>query len=256
VYLYEIALSDSIPSTRYKGNDGGGSFPMTRLKMLFACFEATKSCFDVIFGMPDSTWLESPYILWTLIGHASVILSKLCLFNAEGWDAEYVRNTLDFLAVIDRMASKLERAKGTATATAAEPAVSGQDIDTSANNITLPWCTPSIFRAITPKLQLWKDVHETHRAAQMRQMKSQQQQHQEHLQQIRHGHGHGQASSTAPGFSGSTATGTTTADTAIPTASDIDMFPPPGADNDDDYFMPGVNHWFEFLDDSFWTKFT
>lgn len=143
VFLYETALNDNIPLARY------GTFPMARLNMLFACLHSTKSCLDAFFSLPGSVYLDMPYLLWSPVGHAIVIASKLNLLVSDGWDQEYVRSILDFPAMVDTLATKFGAA-GTAAGEGLAQKQSG----------SLPQALPEIFANMGPKLQRLKEVHE------------------------------------------------------------------------------------------------
>lgn len=80
------------------------------------------------------------------MGHASVILSRLCLITSDGWDANYARSTFNFSAVVDTMVAKMNEAKVNAT--------------------ILPIQVPECFQNFTAKLQHMKDLH-MYKAAQL-----------------------------------------------------------------------------------------
>lgn len=96
------------------------------------------------------------------MGHASVMLSKLCLMDEEGWDPVYASNTIDFYTTVDTMMAKMNEAKA-----ASEQA-------TLHNSAASSSCTiHPIFESINPKLQQWKEL-QNYRASQLRQQQRQQ----------------------------------------------------------------------------------
>lgn len=103
--LYEIALNDEVASLRY------GMYPFARLNMLYSCMNATRRYFDAVGSLSLAEWFDLPYTIWAAMGHAIVVLSKLCLINADGWDQAYVQTIIDFPTMIDTLAQKLDGAK-------------------------------------------------------------------------------------------------------------------------------------------------
>ncbi|KIW95391.1 uncharacterized protein Z519_03975 [Cladophialophora bantiana CBS 173.52] len=105
ILLYETALNDGIGPSRY------GTYPVSRLSMLYACLKSTKLCFETAYTIPNFEWFDLPYAVWALLGHAIVVLSRLSLFKAAGWDQEYVRKTIDFSATMEKLMRHLDAAK-------------------------------------------------------------------------------------------------------------------------------------------------
>ncbi|EXJ68069.1 uncharacterized protein A1O5_08684 [Cladophialophora psammophila CBS 110553] len=105
ILLYETALNDGIGLSRY------GAYPFSRLSMLYACLNSTKLCFETAYTIPAFDWFDLPYAVWALLGHAIVVLSRLSLSKADGWDQEYVRKTIDFSATMDKLMRHLDAAK-------------------------------------------------------------------------------------------------------------------------------------------------
>ncbi|KAG9769980.1 hypothetical protein KCU88_g6737, partial [Aureobasidium melanogenum] len=149
IYLYEIALGDNVDPARY------GNFPMTRLNLLFACLNSTKSCMETFFSLPTLVYFDMPFLFWALVGHAIVVTSKLNLFVGDGWDQVYVRSVLDFPTTVDTIAANMDAAKA-----AAELSVHVSGCTPSA----LPRTVPEFFAGTAPKLQFIKEVHETRRS--------------------------------------------------------------------------------------------
>ena len=78
ILLYEAALDDNMDSVRY------GTYPFNRLNMLYAGLNSTKLCFEASYSVPPSALYDLPYMVWTLLGHVRVVLSRLSLLEAEG----------------------------------------------------------------------------------------------------------------------------------------------------------------------------
>jgi len=150
IYLYGVAVHDTNNSASY------GDFSMTRLKMLFACLDSTKSFFDTWYAIPISAYLDSSYFPWTLLGHASVVLSKLCLYDEQGWDPGYASDTIDFCTTVDKVIARMEEAK----AAAKQAALHNLDAPSS-------FAVPHVFNDIGPKMQQWKEL-QNYRASQLR----------------------------------------------------------------------------------------
>ncbi|KAK5452023.1 hypothetical protein LTS15_007746 [Exophiala xenobiotica] len=151
ILLYEVAVHDSI------GSAGYSDFSMTRLKMLFTCLNSTKSFFEKWHALPTSAYFDFTYFQWSLMGHASVVLAKLCLFSGEGWDSNYARDTFDFCATVDTVMIKMNEAKTLAEHSA---------VQLPRDPNTLPWGVPQMFQDFTPRLQQWKELHK-YKAAQI-----------------------------------------------------------------------------------------
>lgn len=146
--LYEIALDNSIGQAIY------GDYPMARLDLLFACFKSVKSFLDTFRDLPPSLYFDVPYALWTQVGRAIVILSRLSLCTAEGWDQSYVRSKLDFCDLVDTLLRDLQNAYSIA-------------LERSSDR-PLPRVAPGIFSTLGPKMQQIKEAHEAERVAQIR----------------------------------------------------------------------------------------
>lgn len=134
---------------------------MTRYSMLFACLNSAKSSFEAFFSLPIYIDFDLPYTVWTLLGHMLVVVSRLTLFNADGWDQAYMRNNLDFFDILNKLARRLEDATAYVTSSA--------DGGGSDSMSPLPRSVPELFASFAQKMQNARDVHEAKRAAQSRQ---------------------------------------------------------------------------------------
>ncbi|KAK5036693.1 hypothetical protein LTS07_002421 [Exophiala sideris] len=104
VFLYEVAVHDTIANTGY------GALPMTRLKMLFTCLDVVKQFFENFGAISPAHYFNFTYFTWSLAGHVSVVLSKLCIFSGDSWDPNFARSTIDFPAMVHEMQEKLKQA--------------------------------------------------------------------------------------------------------------------------------------------------
>lgn len=147
-FLYSVALNERMSAVRY------GNFPMARLEILLSCLESTKACFDTFLSFPPSSYFHLPYPLWSQLGHAIIVLSKLSLFNGEGWDQEYVRSQMDFFEVLSTFDQKLEEAREYSRSTS-QASISELSMD-----------IPEIFVKLTPNLQQMKECHKARLQAQ------------------------------------------------------------------------------------------
>ncbi|KAJ9297657.1 transcriptional regulator family: Fungal Specific TF [Paecilomyces variotii] len=147
-FLYAVALNERMNAVRY------GNFPMARLEILLSCLESTKACFDTFHSFSPSSYFHLPYPLWSQLGHAIIVLSKLSLFNGEGWDQEYVRSQMDFFEVLSTFGQKLEEAREYSRSIS-QAGISELSMD-----------IPEIFVKLTPNLQQMKDCHKARIQAQ------------------------------------------------------------------------------------------
>lgn len=154
--LYETALNDTIDESRY------GTYPLNRLDMLFACLNSTQLCLEAFYALPIQDYVNMPYLTWTQMGHAMVILSKLSVLRMDGWDLGYVQSVLDFPVVIDSVLVRFEEARSAMELAIREArGIGGGDggADAVVRDI------PEILSNFAPKFQLMKEVHEIERAA-------------------------------------------------------------------------------------------
>ena len=146
IFLYETALHENIDPARY------GTYPFGRLNMLYACLNSTKLCFDTFFSTPLSNLSDLPYTIWTLLGHAIVVLSKLSLFRTEGWDHAHLRRIIDVSECMDKLVQRFEEAKALAEA--------------PLGSNPLPRNVPQLFMMLPSTLQRVKTAHEAMYVAQ------------------------------------------------------------------------------------------
>ena len=149
IFLYQTALNDDIGPSLY------GMYPFSRLHILYACLNSTKLCFETAYTLPPSQWFDLPWSIWSLLGHAIVILSRLSLLRAEGWDQEYVRRTINFSGTMDALARQLDIARVLAES---------QSFQIGRNQ--LPRVVPQLFLTFSAKLRRVKAAHEAKYMAQ------------------------------------------------------------------------------------------
>lgn len=87
--------------------------------------------------------------MWSLLGHAIVVLSKLSLLRLEGWDQEYVRKIVDFSATMDALSRQLDAAKELAES---------QSFPSGHGRLTR--VVPQLFSTFSAKLKRVKAAHE------------------------------------------------------------------------------------------------
>jgi hypothetical protein len=151
VFLYEIALSDTIGIERY------GAYPFARLNMLYACLKSIRLLFDQVHAISSSEWYDIPYTTWALVGHAIVVLSRLSLCRAEGWNKEYNRSIVDFSAVVDALVQKFEVQRNPITG-------EREETGTGSSGRAVP---PQVFLMVSTKLQHIKAAQEAKYATQV-----------------------------------------------------------------------------------------
>lgn len=149
IFLYEPALNDNMDPLRY------GTYPFARLNMLYACLNSTKRCFDTISSFPPSELFDLPHTIWTILGYAIVVLSRLSLLRAAGWDPEHVRSVIDISESMDSLLRRLDEAKAFAGTPSGEI---GQNMESQ--NV------PQLFMMLPSKLHMVKAAHEAMWAAQ------------------------------------------------------------------------------------------
>ncbi|KAJ9616643.1 hypothetical protein H2200_000362 [Cladophialophora chaetospira] len=147
-YLCEIALDDKVETSRY------GSFSTTRLSLLFACLRSAKHFFESFYAIPATIYFDLPYSTWTLYSHLSVVLSKLSLCVVDGWDHNYVSETLNFDTVLDRFSANVGEAVQ----------IAARSRDETVSSSSLPRSAPLIFLTIDTKIKEIRAVQEAKRA--------------------------------------------------------------------------------------------
>ncbi|KAI9703448.1 MAG: hypothetical protein M1820_005921 [Bogoriella megaspora] len=97
IKIHELAL--------FKDNESD----FRRMENLLICFRAVRSFLDIILSMTGQGFLYFPFTMFSQTGHCLIALFKLTMFDDPMWDREYVRNTIDALATLDRVIEMLRQ---------------------------------------------------------------------------------------------------------------------------------------------------
>lgn len=76
---------------------------MLRLESLTSCILSLKSWFEIYLAIPISTYIDISFPFFTQLAHCVVILHRLSVLEDPGWDRSVVRETVDILAVLERV---------------------------------------------------------------------------------------------------------------------------------------------------------
>ena len=79
-----------------------------RLECLWASVNAIKLWLDAFFTLPPSACLGFSFIFWAQLSRCLVTLYRLSTSADPSWDCQAVRNTVDLLVALDRIADRLE----------------------------------------------------------------------------------------------------------------------------------------------------
>ncbi|KAH9219321.1 hypothetical protein DL95DRAFT_63455 [Leptodontidium sp. 2 PMI_412] len=88
------------------------SCPLTgpqHLQCLCTCLSAIKSFIDLLFSMPQAGYLGMPLHFRIQCMRSLVSLYRLSIYEDPGWDTKAVRNTVDVMAVFDRIITGMEQ---------------------------------------------------------------------------------------------------------------------------------------------------
>ncbi|KAI9729358.1 MAG: hypothetical protein M1834_006881 [Cirrosporium novae-zelandiae] len=105
IRLYEVGVYDS-PKHIYYGN-----YPFGHLEILYSCIMAVKDLLDTYYSIPPASYFGFPFYTWLQLGHALIVLSRLSLFQCDGWDLRHIKTIVDFSEAIDRVATQFEEAR-------------------------------------------------------------------------------------------------------------------------------------------------
>ncbi|MCJ1399647.1 hypothetical protein MMC11_002849 [Xylographa trunciseda] len=108
IHLYEIGLSET-------HNSSYSSHALGRLEIIHACLTALKSFFEVYIAIPIQQYYNLPFTEWSQFAYAIIVLSKLTFLQDDFWDAQFTRQTLDLLDILDQAAARLEETEKTIT---------------------------------------------------------------------------------------------------------------------------------------------
>jgi hypothetical protein len=104
VALYEVGTRRSHLATHAVPN-------FKRLELLSACLQAIKSCFDTFFFIPVADYHGLSVPTWSHLTRSIAILHNLSSFEYPGWSLDYVRETIDFVTVLDQVSGRLDSVK-------------------------------------------------------------------------------------------------------------------------------------------------
>lgn len=147
--LYRSFLSSEASNTEH------GNHTITRLNFLYRCLDATSSFFHHLYSLPAVYFRFLPFTISCQFGQAIVTLSQLTLYQSENgvWDSAYVKNTIDFDQTVDKLGQKLDEARVLVPQTGElDPASSAEP--------------PEIFRRLTARMKMMKDMHRRRQDAQ------------------------------------------------------------------------------------------
>ncbi len=101
VSLYEAGLCKSPLATDAVPN-------FKRLELLCACLQASKSYFEIFFSVPVVNYIALSMPSWSHLTYSLAILHILSSFDHPDWNLVYVRETIDFGAVLGRLIEQLD----------------------------------------------------------------------------------------------------------------------------------------------------
>lgn len=101
ISLYEAGLCNS-----RKTNEEVSSF--TRLKLLCSSLDACKSYFEAFFSIPATDYMTMAMPTWPSFRHSLANLLALSTYENADWNLALVRESVDFIAVMDQTIKRLE----------------------------------------------------------------------------------------------------------------------------------------------------
>jgi hypothetical protein len=93
--LYEVSVNRGSPIFNRPGFE--------RLELLYSCLEANKSFWAAFFTIPPIEYYNFSIPVWMQIIHALITLQLLSNFDHPDWNLAYVRETIDFFHILDRL---------------------------------------------------------------------------------------------------------------------------------------------------------
>ncbi|KAL1895138.1 hypothetical protein Cpir12675_003367 [Ceratocystis pirilliformis] len=102
IAIHDVSCWDIPPSEPWVNTE--------RVNILGHCFHLLRDWFDSFFGVPVKTYMSLPFNVWFQIFRNCCILCKLTTIDQKGWDRAYVRQTLDVIAVIERISNNFTSA--------------------------------------------------------------------------------------------------------------------------------------------------
>jgi hypothetical protein len=77
-----------------------------RLNMLSACLQLTKAWFAEILSLPPKTFFLFGFPIFSQMSHQMVLIYRLTTLEEPDWDRQFVRQTLDAIALLDQISDK------------------------------------------------------------------------------------------------------------------------------------------------------
>jgi hypothetical protein len=88
---------------------GRDFIPTERLECLQRYLDSLDDWFRIFFSMPSAAYLELPVVVfWHQLARSTKSLFELTALNDPGWDQDAVRRRLDFLDIMEKIASSLD----------------------------------------------------------------------------------------------------------------------------------------------------
>lgn len=101
--VYEVGLSRSPVLENLPRHD------FQRLELLYACLESNKKFWETYFSIPETDYVYFSVATWSQVSHSAIILQLLSSFEHPDWNLAYVRETIDFLGVLDSLILRFNR---------------------------------------------------------------------------------------------------------------------------------------------------
>ncbi|KAI2464462.1 putative C6 transcription factor [Annulohypoxylon bovei var. microspora] len=81
-----------------------------RVECLWRSLNAIKAWLDIFFALPPSAFKGLSFPLWAQLARCIVILYRLSTLENPAWDRKVIRDTVDLIQVLERIAERLEQA--------------------------------------------------------------------------------------------------------------------------------------------------
>ena len=120
----------------------GNNHDFHQLETLHTCLRAANDFFEIFLAQPAYVARRLSFFTYTQIAHTLVVMHRLSTFESKEWDLGYVRETVNFGRILDRLISWFGK-----VLTAEELEQSNLDVE-------------SIFARTVRKLRLLKTWHD------------------------------------------------------------------------------------------------
>ena len=105
MYLYDFILLKPPSLTMASNQD------FQLLELLHACLQASKSFFDLFFSIPVTSYHCIPVHTFKSLTRSLIILQKLSVLEHPDWSLAYVRESVNFMDVLDILAERLAQVR-------------------------------------------------------------------------------------------------------------------------------------------------